>query len=140
MCLAGTEGENDGKVEGNRWWGTGKEYEETLVSSLQYHGGHPKRNGTERNPTKWNKTGLVVEIFTHPATRLEDQFSVPERRGTPDEPVTYPGLWRGLTPSPSAQIEATKDQSMGTEVVVPPTPLNKKVKNGNDRVTSDRWS
>ena len=27
----------------------------------------------------------------------------------------------------------TKDKSMGTEVVVPPTPLSKEVQNGNDR-------
>ena len=32
-------------------------------------------------------------------TRLEDQFALPERRGAPDDPITYPVSWRGLMPS-----------------------------------------
>ena len=64
---------------------------------------------------------------------MDDQFVVPERRGTPDDPITYPGSWRGLTPSPPAQTGVTKDPSMGTAVIVPPTPLSKEVQIEDDR-------
>ena len=63
---------------------------------------------------------------------MEDQFVVPERRGTPDDPITYPGWWRGLMLSPPAQIGETRDQSMGNEVVIPPTPLDKEVQHRDD--------
>ena len=130
------------------------------MPSHRYPSGYPKPVGKE--PDQVGKTGVVVEIKPHEQvvvkvdgsrrltlrnrrfimelnprkTRLEDQFAVPERRGTPDDPVTYPGSWRGFTPSPPAQIGVTKDKSMGTEVVVPPTPLSKEVQNG----MSNRWS
>ena len=109
------------------------------------------QNQSGRKPTKWDKTGVVVKIRPHEQlvvkvdgnrrltlrnrrfireldprkTRLDDQFAVPERRGAPGVPVTYSRSWGGLAPSLPAHTAVTKDPSMGTAMIVQPTPLSK---------------
>ena len=100
------------------------------------------QNQSGRNPTRWDKTGVVIETRPHDQvvvkvdgsrrltirnrrfiqelnprkTRLEDQFTTPERRRAPEGP------WRQLTPSLPKPIEVVENQSMDTDKTITPAP------------------
>ena len=65
-------------------------------------------------------------------TCLEDQFVIQERRRSPEGP------WRRLTPSLPKKIEVVKNQSMATDVIITPVPVDTALQIEDDKGDGQR--